>query len=116
MHERSYGVADFRQRLYWQSFKDIRVALPIRPEQERIVAALGDLTEELDQAQEHLNREIDLLGEYRTALISEVVTGKRDVRAIAAALPEAPPPADDPLDFDAGEDDLEEALMEEAVD
>ena len=38
-------------------------------------------------------REIDLLREYRTRLIADVVTGKLDVREAAAALPEEP---DDP--------------------
>ena len=36
------------------------------------------------------NRQIDLLREYRTRLISDVVTGKLDVREAAAALPEEP--------------------------
>ena len=35
-----------------------------------------------------LNSEIALLREYRTRLIADVVTGKLDVRAAAAALPE----------------------------
>ena len=33
-------------------------------------------------------REIDLLREYRTRLIADVVTGKLDVREAAAKLPE----------------------------
>ena len=47
-------------------------------------------------------REIDLLHEYRTRLIADVVTGKLDVRDAAAALPEA-----DPL---AAEDDLNDTF------
>ena len=35
-----------------------------------------------------LEREIDLLREYRTRLVADVVTGKLDVRAAAASLPE----------------------------
>ena len=35
-----------------------------------------------------LEREISLLREYRTRLIADVVTGKLDVCAAAAALPE----------------------------
>ena len=35
-----------------------------------------------------LEREIDLLREYRTRLVADVVTGKLDVRDIAAKLPE----------------------------
>jgi type I restriction enzyme S subunit len=33
-------------------------------------------------------REVDLLREYRTRLIADVVTGKLDVRVAAAGLPE----------------------------
>jgi len=36
-------------------------------------------------------RQIDLLGEYRTRLIADVVTGKLDVREAAAELPSATP-------------------------
>ena len=43
-------------------------------------------------------REIDLLREYRTRLIADVVTGKLDVREAAARLPDEadePEPLDD---------------------
>ena len=36
-------------------------------------------------------QEIDLLHEYRTRLMADVVTGKLDVREAAAALPEVDP-------------------------
>ena len=36
-------------------------------------------------------KEIELLREYRMRLISDVVTGKVDVREVAAQLPEEPP-------------------------
>ncbi len=35
-----------------------------------------------------LEREIDLLREYRTRLVADVVTGKLDVREAAARLPD----------------------------
>ena len=35
-----------------------------------------------------MQREIALIQEFRTRLIADVVTGKFDVRALAAALPE----------------------------
>ena len=65
------------------------------------------------------NREIELLNEYRTRLIADVVTGKLDVREAAAALPEVDPLSangepDDAFDTDA-EADLDEldAIPEE---
>jgi type I restriction enzyme S subunit len=44
-----------------------------------------------------LEREIDLLREYRTRLVADVVTGKLDVREAAARLPDeaAPDTAED---------------------
>ena len=65
-------------------------------------------------------REIDLLREYRTRLIADVVTGKLDVREAAARLPdevEEPEPLDEAealsdADEDAA-DDLD-AVSEEA--
>jgi type I restriction enzyme S subunit len=47
-------------------------------------------------------REIALIQELRTRLIADVVTGKLDVRAVAATLPEAihPQPAEEPVDIE----------------
>ena len=41
----------------------------------------------IDAAIDGARREIELLREYRTRLIADVVTGKLDVREAAAALP-----------------------------
>ena len=38
---------------------------------------------------DHIHRGIDLLREYRTRLIADVVTGKLDLREAAGALPNA---------------------------
>ena len=52
--------------------------------------------------------EISLLREYRTRLISDVVTGKLDVREAAARLPDDPDPDEPDLvdDLDPTDDDL----------
>ena len=42
------------------------------------------------EARDVAQRQIDLLREYRTRLIADVVTGKLEVRAAAAMLPEEP--------------------------
>ena len=44
-------------------------------------------------------RQMELLGEYRTRLIADVVTGKIDVREAAASLPEV-----DPLEMEADQE------------
>lgn len=45
-------------------------------------------TADLNTIISRLEREIDLLREYRTRLVADVVTGKLDVREAAAHLPE----------------------------
>ena len=63
-------------------------AAPIPPldEQRDILAWLGSDTAELNATIKVAKCEIDLLREYRTRLIADVVTGKLDVRAAAASL------------------------------
>jgi hypothetical protein len=64
--------------------------IPVPPlsEQSAIVCYLNAATVNLDRAIDAAHREIDLLREYRTRLIADVVTGKLDVREAAANLPE----------------------------
>jgi type I restriction enzyme S subunit len=59
----------------------------------------------LDGAISRLEREIDLLLEYRTRLVADVVTGKLDVREAAARLPDEEALVDIP-DTDDPDDDL----------
>lgn len=64
------------------------VVIPPLEEQAAIVAHLDKLTSDIDAAIAHTRREIELLEEYRTRLIADVVTGKLDVREAAADLPD----------------------------
>ncbi|MFZ2399608.1 MAG: restriction endonuclease subunit S [Smithella sp.] len=61
---------------------------PSRNEQCEIIAAIKTQTAPLEATISRLEREIELLREYRTRLVSNVVTGKLDVREAAAKLPE----------------------------
>lgn len=54
--------------------------LPTKEEQSEIVAYLNDENNRIDNAISKAERQNQLLHEYRTALISEAVTGKIDVR------------------------------------
>jgi type I restriction enzyme S subunit len=84
----STGIVSDRNRLYWESFKQIpNVRLPIE-EQQAICRFVQDETGPLDTAISRLEREIDLLREHRTRLVADVVTGKLDVREAAAKLPD----------------------------
>ena len=64
------------------------IALPSISEQTTIVAYLDKATADIDAAIDRARREIELLGEYRTRLIADVVTGKVDVREAVADLPQ----------------------------
>jgi len=62
------------------SFKNVLITLPLIEEQTQIVKYIETLTKKIYQTITKIEKEIGLLQEYRTALISEVVTGKIDVR------------------------------------
>ena len=64
-----------------------RVALASLPEQAAIVEYLDKATANIDAAIARARRQIDLVQEYCTRLIADVVTGKLDVREAAAQLP-----------------------------
>lgn len=76
---RSYGVADFRLRLYWPYFKDIYVCVPPVEEQNAIMENIEQLTEKADALIAEKQSLIDDLEAYKKSLIYEVVTGKRKV-------------------------------------
>lgn len=64
--------------------------LPPPKERCAIVEYLDAQTAKIDAVIAAARREIELLREYRERLIADVVTGKVDVREIAARLPEEP--------------------------
>ena len=84
---RSTGIRSSRLRLYPESFLRVPVLTPPAHEQEAILARVASETHHADAAIDGARREIELLSEYRTRLIADVVTGKLDVREAAAALP-----------------------------
>ncbi len=94
--------------------------LPPLSEQTAIVEYLSKATADIDTAIERARREIELLREYRTRLIADVVTGRLDVRKAATSLPEElgePEPlneADDLMDNGAAMADDFDATPEEA--
>jgi type I restriction enzyme S subunit len=85
---------------------------PIK-EQKNIVAHIASESAPLSSAIARLEREIDLLREYRTRLVADVVTGKLDVREAAARLPDEAPPA--AAEDDADLSDETESADEEVV-
>jgi type I restriction enzyme S subunit len=68
-----------------------QMVLPVpsrRAEQDAIVEHIGSQAGEIERTVSRLEREIELLREYRTRLVADVVTGKLDVRGAAARVPD----------------------------
>ncbi|MGI3899181.1 MAG: hypothetical protein ACRYF1_01600 [Janthinobacterium lividum] len=85
--------------------REMRVARPKSDEQGEILRWLVSGIRGLEKHIEILELETNLISEFRTRLITDVVTGRLDIRAAAASLPavaEANP-------TDADDDDLDEA-------
>jgi type I restriction enzyme S subunit len=83
MRRYSKGIADFRMRLYWEHFRNVRVALPSPEEQDAILANIDRETTRIDGLIHETEHSIALLKEKRAALITATVTGKIDVRNAA---------------------------------
>ena len=83
----SHGIVRDRNRLYWEDFKQIPTLFPPPCEQSSIIQFLDKTTDNIGAATDHARRQIELLQEFRTRLITDVVTGKLDVRGAATCLP-----------------------------
>ena len=66
----------------------IAITVPPHEEQDKIITRAAAETVQLRIVIDRARREIDLLREYRTRLIADVVTGKLDIREVAARLPD----------------------------
>ena len=86
--QRSYGIASDMWSLRPKHFKIIYGCLPPLPEQEAIAEYLDKEITNIDTTLNNTRRELELLQEYRTVLIADVVSGKVDVRDVAANLPD----------------------------
>ena len=85
----SRGIVKDRNRLYWEDFKQMPTPCPPLHEQVLIADAIDQGLATLNDGANHTRRrQIELLQEYRTRLIADVVTGKLDVREAAAQLPD----------------------------
>jgi len=90
--------------------------LPSLEEQRAIIAHINEKCAEISQAISRAEREIELMREYRTRLISDVVTGQVDVRGIEVpevaeeellALEEDTADADDVIDDEGDMDETD---------
>lgn len=77
MNRYSYGIMDFRKRLYWPQFRLIKVALPDIREQRMIADYIDCKTKDIDSIIEIKMKQIDEVLKYKKSLIYEYVTGKK---------------------------------------
>jgi type I restriction enzyme S subunit len=84
----SDGSGGTKGALTLADLKSYRVPLPPLEEQAIVLRELSARARETEQTVVRVNREIELLQECRTRLVSDVVTGQVDVRELAASLPE----------------------------
>jgi type I restriction enzyme, S subunit len=78
--KRSKGIQESRMRLYDDYFLDIYSIVPPIFEQHKIVEYLDNKISNIDNLINKERKRIELTNEYHKSLISEVVTGKIDVR------------------------------------
>lgn len=111
----SDGIRTGQWDLSLQKMKNIPFIEPPESVQKIIDEYIPMKLNIVDQAIERINKEIDLITEYRTSLISAVVTGKVDVRGIAVGEPSAEDLAEPYLDDIEDEELQEDDLLESEV-
>ena len=84
----SLGYGGGQPNLSQELLKSLRVTKPPLREQSAIVEFLEATTDKIEASISTSRRQIELINEYRTRLIADVVTGKLDVRDAAANLPD----------------------------
>jgi type I restriction enzyme S subunit len=92
-----------------ETLGNLRIPLPSITEQATILRSLETQLSPTDNTISRMTREIEFLREYRTCLFADVVTGKLDVRAAAAQLPDDAAP-------DTAKDDAGLIIDSEAID
>ena len=91
----SKGVGTIQRNLYWPHLKHVFTSVPPLSEQVAIVDYVDKRTSDVKDAIARARRQIELVQEYRTRLIADVVTGKLDVREAAVQLPDEEEPIDE---------------------
>ena len=88
MNLNQYSIAAAQPGLAVERVLNLYIPVPPLQEQQQIAYHIDQTSAAIDAAIARASRQIDLLQEYRTRLIADVVTGKLDVREAAAQLPE----------------------------
>jgi type I restriction enzyme S subunit len=88
MNLNQYSIAAAQPGLAVERVLNLWLPVPPADDQKRIATQIEDETSDINQVVGRARREIEFLIEYRTRLIADVVTGKRDVREAAGKLPD----------------------------
>ncbi len=114
MNLNQYSIAAAQPGLSVDRILNLFVPFPNYNEQKRISESIKKQTVSLDLAISRTEREIALIQEYRTRLISDVVTGKVDVRDIKIPdVARIDDTLDESIDKPEGEEELETEEAEE---
>lgn len=76
------GASGVKQSLNWDNIRTLQILLPPLNEQNQIVDYINRASTKIDEIKKTYEKKIELFLEYRTRLISDVVTGQIDVRDI----------------------------------
>lgn len=114
MHVLNNLVGGAMTRFTLEIIKRFQLLIPPILEQQQIVSYIETKTAALDLVIFRTEREIALIQEYRTRLISDVVTGKIDVRDIAIPdIANIDDTLDESIEEPEGEEELETVEAEE---
>ena len=111
-HVEAKGVT--RYGLTHAGIQSVHIPLPPLPEQTVIVRYLDKATADIDTAVDRARRQIELLREYRTRLIGDVVSGRLDVRDVEIPGSGEEPAFDGTNDLEGETEPDEAEVMEEA--
>jgi type I restriction enzyme S subunit len=75
-----YSISAAQPGLAVDRIETLQIPCPSESEQTAIATYLDNKTSQIDSSITHIEKEISLIYEYRTALINETVTGKIDIR------------------------------------
>lgn len=82
----SDGIRVGQWDLSLQKMKEIPFIIPTKEEQKEIVEYIPKIFRSIEKAIEDIEQEIKLVEEYKAALISNIVTGKLDIRNISVDI------------------------------
>jgi type I restriction enzyme S subunit len=80
----SYSYGGGQPNISQDIIKTLKIPLPLKPEQQKIVEYLDKATSKIDKTIKRIEQKVNLLQEYKKSLIYQLVTGKMDVRGVEA--------------------------------